>query len=147
MPPHSVKLPIHLDCCESCPVLSHDNLLGVGGYELDPTTNTRHGQINIFCTKQQALKASSSTPGVFDVKWLPLETGLHKASLGLAAADGSIRVFGVTQVTHRYHEGDIMLMKSYCYLKPMPLKMGCVLSARCEFGGSCGRLHLRWCCP
>lgn len=94
-------LDLNADCCEFCPVENLEEILAVGTYQLEESSQNRIGKLYVYSDQDEELLdgGSLSLPGIFDMKWLPVETGRNKASLGVAAADGSLRMIGVTNVS------------------------------------------------
>lgn len=96
-------LDLNADCCEFCPVENLQGTLAVGTYQLEESTQSRAGRLYAYSNEDAGLldKGSMALPGIFDMKWLPMKTGENKASLGIAAADGSLRIVGVEDVRIR----------------------------------------------
>ncbi|GMH36408.1 hypothetical protein BSKO_04276 [Bryopsis sp. KO-2023] len=92
-------LELNSDCCEFCPVEGSQDLLAAGTYQLDEATQTRKGKLFLFSDEggdgQVGLVdvASVDVSGIFDMKWIPVQTGEGRLSLGVASADGNVRIF------------------------------------------------------
>ena len=110
-----VVLNVNADSTEFCPISGLQNLLAVGTYELEETSQTRHGLLHLYVlgTDSQASKPISAEPtdrdtswqmqllqkvpisGIFDMRW----QHQHPACLLAACADGSLYLLSVEQTT------------------------------------------------
>lgn len=102
-----VTLGLNADSTEFCPVEGLQNLLAVGTYELDETSQTRHGLLYLYKLLADPAEVKSSSAnrwqllllhtlpisGIFDMRW-------HRnapARLLAACADGQLHLLHHTQ--------------------------------------------------
>ncbi|KAF8062794.1 Dph7 [Scenedesmus sp. PABB004] len=83
-------LPLHADAAEFCAAPGAEAWLGVGTYQLDEATATRHGRLHLL-----ALAELGQLPGIFDLQWACLPAVSAAPCIGLALADGSLRLVAV----------------------------------------------------
>jgi len=97
------------DCVAFCPVSGFQNLLAIGCYELDPSSNERRGDIHLLSIQplQGSLHLDGSTElaGVLDLQWAPRT---DKGLLASASADGLLRIFDLDPAMRMTSDGSSM---------------------------------------
>lgn len=103
-------LAVNADSTEFCPLKSLQHVLAVGTYQLDEKTQTRSGNLYMYCLEQASVNCSAPNAGcdvipewqmqcvqtfpmsgILDMKWQPVQP----ARLLAACADGSLHVLMV----------------------------------------------------
>jgi len=106
---HEVKLDLHADVADWNPNPGYEGTLAAGTYQLDESTQVRHGKLYIYDVKESidcnTISSSSSSSsmnpsvvmdlpaqGIFDLQWVPGELGGSHTVVAMALADGSVRL-------------------------------------------------------
>lgn len=97
------------DCVAFCPVSDFRDLLAVGCYELDPTSNERRGNIHLLTIQSSQgslhLDGSTELAGVLDLQWAPRT---DKGLIACASADGVLRIFDLDSSMRMTTDGSCM---------------------------------------
>jgi hypothetical protein len=104
-------LDLNADCAEFCTTQRHHHWLSVGTYQLDEASSTRHGRLYLYSLQQQQQQqqpeqdrlrqpqlqqiATLDVPGIFDLQWTHLPAASAAPCMGLALADGTLRLVTV----------------------------------------------------
>lgn len=112
-------LTVNADSTEFCPLQDLAHLLAVGTYELDESTQTRHGLLHLYTVSSEGnavanlasntagdigiwqLQEMHTLPisGIFDMRW----QNSHPACLLAACADGSLHLLALEQSGSAFH--------------------------------------------
>lgn len=100
-----ILLDLNSDCAEFCTDEHHYNLLAVGTYQLDEASTKRNGRLYLYSLHaaeeqdgpQLQQLASLNVPGIFDLQWAHLPRSSDEPCIGLALADGTLRIVAVQQ--------------------------------------------------
>lgn len=112
-------LTVNADSTEFCPLQDFAHLLAVGTYELDESTQTRHGLLHLYTLSGEGhakadlanktvgdigrwqLQEMHTLPisGIFDMRW----QNTHPACLLAACADGSLHMLALEQSDSSFH--------------------------------------------
>lgn len=93
---YEIKLDLHADVADWNRNEGREELLAVGTYELDETTQMRHGALYTFShsTGDTPLKQERRVmdlPGIFDLQWVPGSLCESSTMVAVAFADGSVQ--------------------------------------------------------
>jgi hypothetical protein len=101
-------LELNADCAEFCTVPEHHQWLAVGTYQLNETSSTRLGRLYLYslqpwqqqqqqqqCHPQLQQLATLDVPGIFDLQWAHTPSVAAAPCMGLALADGTLRLVTV----------------------------------------------------
>lgn len=97
-------LDLNTDVAEFCTAPQYYNWLAVGTYQLDEATRERHGRLHLCSLASSSqtqgqpalqLAATLDVPGIFDLQWTQLSHLHDQPCIGLALADGSLRLLAV----------------------------------------------------
>jgi hypothetical protein len=97
-------LELNADCAEFCPFPGHHHWLSVGTYQLDEASSTRHGRLYLYGLQQHQQQqwhpqlqqlATLDVPGIFDLQWTHIQAASANPCMGLALADGTLRLVTV----------------------------------------------------
>ncbi|KAF6262815.1 WD40-repeat-containing domain protein [Scenedesmus sp. NREL 46B-D3] len=99
-------LDLNADCSEFCSSPGHQDWLAVGTYQLHEASSTRHGRLYLYSLQQQQQQqewirqlqqlATLDVPGIFDLQWVSVPAVSAAPSIGLALADGTLRLVTVS---------------------------------------------------
>lgn len=103
-----VRLDLHADVTDWNPNEGFEELLAVGTYQLDETTQVRHGALYTYSlledeNGEMALRERtrlSDLPGIFDLQWIPGRLNGSHAMIVMALADGSLRFVDALKGSH-----------------------------------------------
>jgi hypothetical protein len=111
-------LDLNADCAEFCPTQGHHEWLAVGTYQLDEATSIRHGRLYLYSLQQQQQQqekvwqpqlqqlATLDVPGIFDLQWTYVPAVSTAPCMGLALADGTLRLVTVQSAAAQHTAQD-----------------------------------------